>query len=168
LCIHQAPRTACLHHVLCTDSPSLERSCCTQAPRTACLHHVLCIDSSILQRPGTPKLLAPLASTMCNATACRALCALVTVQLLAPLASTMCFTPTRRALSALVALRFLAPLASTIYNAATRRAMRSCCACALHDFRGGTVCDVGAESFASFPCQTAFSKRVGPTLPLFF
>ena len=28
------------------------------------------------------------------------------------------------------------------------------CACALHEFRGGTVCGVGAEGFASFPCQT--------------
>jgi hypothetical protein len=28
------------------------------------------------------------------------------------------------------------------------------CACALHEFRGGTVCGVGAEGFASFPGQT--------------
>jgi hypothetical protein len=28
------------------------------------------------------------------------------------------------------------------------------CACAFHEVRGGTVCGVGAEGFASFPCQT--------------
>jgi hypothetical protein len=32
--------------------------------------------------------------------------------------------------------------------------LRIVCACALHEFRGRTVCGVGAEGFASFPCQT--------------
>ena len=45
--------------------------------------------------------------------------------------------------------------------------MPGVCTCALQEFRGGTVCDVGAGSFASFPCQTnrvrKNNDRVGPT-----
>jgi hypothetical protein len=41
------------------------------------------------------------------------------------------------------------------------------CTCELQEFWGGTVCGVGAGSFASFPCQTdrvrKNNDRVGPT-----
>jgi hypothetical protein len=37
---------------------------------------------------------------------------------------------------------------------ATRPTVGTRCSCALHEFRGGTVCGVGGVGFASFPCKT--------------
>jgi len=87
------------------------------------------------------RLLAALASPVCDAALRRALSALVAFRLLAALASPVCDAALRRASSALVAFRLLAPLATPVGLAAIRRALSALVATSFLAALASPVCD---------------------------